>query len=665
MPSPFQRYQSEQVQPINILPYTGAMAEQTAKAMTGLGKDIGDSIAKYGQAVQERDQMAQLSAGIIKEQLETVMDEVSQDDVTRLKETAPAHIKDLYKKAEKQGNGDWVAGLSGLSNTDFKAFGALQQKYEKDEQTKYLRTTEAEKLKIEQYNANTARQNADTNARQIRIAERNQKIKEDEVAEAKRNAELFRGIQDTETASVQQIVDAKKTVVPTGDLYDVNGEVIASNVEIDDAVRAFGFKKEDIVPEADASKLATEQKEFPSIATGRWLAGSDKFDINADFSTARKTDPMATDSFIRKTFKQASLADPSLKDNKAVTRFFQRGSFDSPLIDDEGLKTGAYSLAQRLAKSPDMQEWAKKNNVPLVPPNALVRKAYIKVTGQNEKEDRIVRTVDIHPEQQERNRFEEFRASYERGGKKLPWSWEMYRALNSQRFFPRYYAPDGTPVVTVGNKAIPESLVGTYGSESPTQGKDVPLEEQQADNWVRGFNKGVKIGNEIWSFQGGIRNWKGNFQKSFTTLETGMGDMARINDIADRMIEMQKTGGRVEKVLSPTWKKEYDNLNRQAQTYRKYFIATGQETEPDNARLADILADRDMFDTLKPELKVKIIEAFKEIVASKVRNTFTSGGGVVRNAGQGISKDAIKALANEAGGRKFEELQKKYGEPKK
>lgn len=666
MASPFQRYQSEQVQPINILPYTQAMAENTSKAIAGLGKGIGDALDKYNQTQEERKQMAMVTGALIEENLETVMDEVSQDDVTRLKETAPSHIRDIYKKAEKQGDGDWRVGLSGLGNTDFKAFATLAQKYDADEKVKQAKYESAEKLRIDQYNAETSRQNAEANARNIRLAERQQRQKEEEIAEAKRNIKLMADIQNTEVPDVKTIIDRRATQTPTGDLYDINGDVIASNVEIEDAISALGFKKEDIVPESDASRLAQEQKNYPVIATTRWLAGSDKFDANADFNTARRADPMATDSFIRRTFKQASAVDPSLKDNKAVTRFFQRGSFDSPLIDDEELKKGAYTLAQRLATSPDMQDWAKQNNVTMIPPNALVRKAYIKVTGQQEREDPVVRQVDIHPERQERDRFETFKASYERSGKqKLPWSWEMYRALNSQRFFPRYYAPDGTPVVTIGNKAIPEGLVGSYGSEGPPAGKEAPLEEVQANNWLNQFNRGVKIGNEIWQFKGGIRDWKGNFQKSFTTLETGLGDMARINDIADKMITLQTTAGRVEKLLSPTWKKEYDNLNRQAQTFRRYFIATGQETEPDNARLADILADRDMFDALNPALKVRIIEAFREIVSSKVRGVFTSGGGVVRNAGQGVSKDVIKALANEAGGRTFEEIQKKYAESKK
>lgn len=664
MASPFQKYQSEQVQPINILPYTGAMAEQTYKTLAGVGKDIGDSLEKYNYGVKQREEMAKVSQGVIGEHLERVMDEESQDDVVRLKETAPAHIKDLYKKAEKQGNGDWVVGLGGLSNTDFSAFGTLQTKWEKDEQVKYQKTTDATKLAIDQYNATTSRQNSDVNLKQIQLAQRQQRQKELEIEETKRLQKVIQGIQETEVPDIQTLVDIKKTAIPTGDLYDIDGEVIASGVQINDAIDAFGFKKEDIVPEADASRLASEQTDFPVLATGRWLAGNEKFNIKSDFNSSRRADPLATDSFIRKTFLQASYADPSLKDNKAFTQFFERGNIEGQLVDNEVSKTKAYALAQKLASSPSMQNWAKENNVTLIPANALVRKAYITVTGQYEEEERTLRQVDIHPEQQEKNRFEVFKASYERGGKKMPLSWDMYRATQSQKFFPRYYAPDGTPVVTVGNKAIPETMVGVYGSEGPpTAGKEASLEEVQANNWLKGFEKPVKVGNEIWQFVGGARDWKGNFQTSFKTLETGIPDMLRINGIADKMILMQRTGGKLEKVLSPSWKKDYDNLNRQAQTYRRYFIATGQETEPDNARLADILADRELFDSLDPERKIRVIEAFKEIVASKVRGTFQSGGGIVKNASS--TKTDIKKLADEAGGRKFEDLQKKYGEPKK
>lgn len=178
-----------------------------------------------------------------------------------------------------------------------------------------------------------------------------------------------------------------------------------------------------------------------------------------------------------------------------------------------------------------------------------------------------------------------------------------------------------------------------------------------------GVDKGVQVAKgEVWQFKGGARQWAGDFDKSSDILTTGMNDMVAINSIADRMITMQKTGGRLEKLLSPSWQREYDNLNRQAQTYRRYFIATGQETEPDNARLADILADRELFDSLNPELKVKIIEGFRQIVADKVRGAWKAGGGTIKMAGDRID---IKALANQAGGRTFAELQKKHGEPKK
>lgn len=654
MASPFQKYQSEQVQQINILPYTQAMSEQTSRAIAGLGKDIGDSIAKYGQAVQEREQMAQVAGGVIGEYMETTTDDKDGAETTDLSLTAPAHIKDLYNKAKKQGNGDWLAGLSGLSNTDFKAWSTLHTKYDADEKVKYQKTQDAEKLAIDRYNAETTR-------RSVEIQEKSLKQKQDEIDEARRNAGLMRDIQNLEVPDTQTIVDIKRRVEPTGDLYDINGEVIASNVEIRDAEEALGVK---IVPETDAPRLIQEQNNFPVVSTTRWLAGSDKFDVNADFNALRQSDPIAVDRFIRETFKQASYADEALRSNPNVTKFFKGGNIEGSLAESEALKASAFRMAKGLATSPHMIKWASEQGVPQIPPNAMVRKAYVKVTGEDVREDRVLRQVDIHPEQQERLRFDTFKASYERGGtQKLPWSWEMYRALNSQRFFPRSYAPDGTPILQMGNKYVPASLASTFGSEGPPAGKEAPIDEVQANNWLGQFDKPVKVGNEIWQFKGGIRQWRGNFQHTFkNVLESGMQDMARINDIADKMIVMQQTGGRLEKALSPTWQKDYDSLNRQAQTYRRYFIATGQETEPDNARLADILADRELFDSLDPARKIRVIEAFREIVASKVRGAFQSGGGIVKGAPQKID---IKALANEAGGRTFEELQKKYGEPKK
>ena len=661
MASPFQRYQSEQVQPINILPYTQAMAENTSKAIAGLGKGIGEGLDKYNQTQEERKQMAMVTGALIEENLETVMDEVSQDDVTRLKETAPSHIRDIYKKAEKQGDGDWRVGLSGLGNTDFKAFATLAQKYDADEKVKQAKYVESEKLRIDQYNAETANLNARTNAKQVAVQTARFKAEQDAIKEQKRLADLATGIQQTVVPDTEAIFDIQKNRGDIGDLYGPDGELIAGGVEVNDALGALGIKPEEVTTEEEAKRQFREQADYPVIATTRWLAGNDKFDVRADFNTARQTDPLSADRFIRETLKQATYADPKQRENFA--KFFNSGDIEGTLKEGEGLKSQAYRMAQAVATSPQMRKWSQSQGVQLIPPLAKISKAYIKVTGKSETEDRILRQVEIQEKRREEMRYEAFKKAYEKGGKVMPFSLPTYMATQSHRFFPEVKMPDGSIMYKIGDKVYPQNSLMQWGTEGPPTGTQVPLKEVQQDNFLKGFNKPVQVAKgEYWQFTGGARQWKGDFEKNSDILTQGVTDMLGINAIADKMITMQKTGGKVEKVLSPSWQREYDNLNRQAQTYRRYFIATGQETEPDNARLADILASRDLFDTLNPELKIKIIESFRQIVADKVRGAWRAGGGQIKMTGERID---ITGLANQAGGRTFEELKKKYGEPKK
>lgn len=662
MASPFQKYQSEQVQAINILPYTGAMAEQTVKSMGELGKGIGDTIKRYQQSKEEREQMAMVTNSIIEENLETVMDEVSQDDVTRLKETAPSHIKDIYKKAEKQGNGDWRAGLAGLANTDFKAFATLSQKYDADEKVKQAKYVESEKLRIDQYNAETANLNAQTNAQQVATQTARFKAEQAEIQEKKRLADLATGIQQTVVPDTEAIFEIKKDRGDIGDLYKPDGELIASGVEVNDALQAFGIKPEEVTTEEEAKRQFEEQAEYPVLATTRWLAGNDKFNVRADFNTARQTDPLAVDRFIRETLKQATYADGSLQDNPNITKFFNGGDIEGTLKEGEGLKSQAYRMAQGLATSVSMRKWGASQGVQMVPPLAKVSKAYIKVTGKSETEDRILRQVPIEDRRKEENRYDAFRLAYEKGGKVMPFSRDTYMATQGHRFFPEVEV-NGVKMVRIGDKVYPKNSLSMYGTEGPPTGAQISLKEQQQTNFLEGFKNPVEVAKgEYWQFTGGARQWRGDFEKNSDILTQGVTDMQAINGIADKMIVMQKTGGRIEKLLSPSWQREYDNLNRQAQTYRRYFIATGQETEPDNARLADILADRSMFDSLNPELKIKIIESFRQIVADRVRGAWKAGGGKIKMSGERLD---IKTIANQAGGRTFEELKKKYGEPKK
>jgi len=131
MASPFQKYQGEQVQPINILPYTGAMAENTIKAFSEIGKEIGSSINYNKQKAEEKKKAAYIANGVIQRYIEQ---DGPEDDATgevtyKLSDTAPSHIKDLYSKSQKQPD-----GVEGISTTDLMGFLTLEQKHQEERQ---------------------------------------------------------------------------------------------------------------------------------------------------------------------------------------------------------------------------------------------------------------------------------------------------------------------------------------------------------------------------------------------------------------------------------------------------------------------------------------------------------------------------------------------------
>ena len=115
MASPFTRYQSEQVPQINILPYTAGIAENLRKGIADFGAGVGKGIESLGLQRQAKEQAASLAQGVINKYMEQ---DGPEDDATgevtyKISDTAPAHIKDIAKKVEKEPD-----GVFGLATTD-------------------------------------------------------------------------------------------------------------------------------------------------------------------------------------------------------------------------------------------------------------------------------------------------------------------------------------------------------------------------------------------------------------------------------------------------------------------------------------------------------------------------------------------------------------------
>lgn len=132
MASPFSKYTGEQVPQTNILPAYTEMARQRYESIAGFGKDIANALTKYQAKNDERQKNSMFAANTIAEFLEApeeLTDEQDRPNAPVLSATAPSHIARLYKKAESEGNGDWVSGLSGVSGLELEAFLEMQAKY--------------------------------------------------------------------------------------------------------------------------------------------------------------------------------------------------------------------------------------------------------------------------------------------------------------------------------------------------------------------------------------------------------------------------------------------------------------------------------------------------------------------------------------------------------
>ena len=155
MPSPFTPFKEQQVQPLNILPYTAGIANSIQQGISDLGQGIGEAIQGYRQEQQDNSLKAGALAYDISNYLTPEMEPVEDTGMTGngeagqrptgkilLKENTPSHLAKLYKQAEKQGDGDWVKGLAGVEGSEIKNAFAVNA-YHKQEIERLLKEREA------------------------------------------------------------------------------------------------------------------------------------------------------------------------------------------------------------------------------------------------------------------------------------------------------------------------------------------------------------------------------------------------------------------------------------------------------------------------------------------------------------------------------------------
>ncbi len=716
MASPFSKYTGEQVPMTNILPATTEMARQRFESIAGFGKDIGNAIAKYGERNQERVKNSMFAAGIVGKFLEApeeLTDAQDRPNPPVLSETAPAHIKQLYKKAESEGDGDWVAGMSGVSGLELEAFLALQGKYEKEEEVKFSRgiqerglalQEEGHKLQLERFKVesratevniqaavfNLERAKA-TAATQDELTQIDLGLKklllqyEQQVGPEKAKAFMLelegkklqvKGLQRAEDAA-SALDEVKAAVVPQSKTltyeeqvpkvygqYEIDGQMMDS-FDLAEAIKQIdpSLKLEDIdgdgVLDAIAPAVADAVPVNNQIA--RKMTGDNGF-VVAD--RAADTKSTLNNKFIESVYNELIRMYP---DKKAlIDAEFKGNTVTGGTNKDTQNRVNPaeqYAIAKKWFDSPTIQSaLAKKYGA--VPVASPVSKVKILYTNPYNDTVQKSETYQLSEQAVWDAKIDSVKESFAKAGKPFTLdNRDVYKAVNLYGGYMPVTMPNGVQgFVSPKGEFMSMSQFAELGVPSSLPKTEWESKRNIHNRFLQDYAAVVvKDANGKISIKGGQTTDTGytigfltrdpknpindaratDFGKTEETIAQLKKDLNKADVFVDRMMEMWDKGNFIDIVVGAwtggQWNKEYTANQRGLETFRKYFIAPGTETEKDAQRLADLMAEPSFQGWRNKDVSMKVLELARSLVLDGIRIEAESKGFFVNApAGKGI-----------------------------
>ena len=679
MPSPFAKYTGEQVQQINILPAVAQMSESLRKGISDFGQGVGGAISGYRKEKEEHDIMAQSAyASAVKYLKQDERDDSGRGDF-EIDPTTPSHTALIIKEAFKEGGNDYsnpenaIKGLAGMSTSKLRAWMGDEQKYKVEKQQELDNTIKGRDMTLRENQfaqALSAQKSEDAfKERQLSILEAKGKREADE---DNRNRATQKALIDIEQAVVPTTAIGNSKVVTKhriGNLWSKTGELLAFETDIESVMAQNGLKNSDVITKETHEAQIKVYDDYPTHSSAQYFAGTtdDKVPFNPELPLRDNQELHrnngATEKFIRNAFKMGTeLESPALRQQASV--FFPEG-FSGPISN----MNGAYAMAKSIVKTKQVQERLAKNyGVSMVPNGAIFDKAYVDVTGSQETVTDTRIELPIHPDDQERARYNSVAKIM---GANMPFSFDQFKVLNVGNRINWTRDGLGNKVVLIGKGSANEKYVPYNSLSAPVSAESPKTQFEQnklgTNNWLQKHSgKGVHYGSKG---SGLTLVYNGNIDTATSPnpiedsqfVSEGMGPVVDIRRIGGEMKSMINSAGFVEKNLSIAYNQRYENLSLQAQTYRKYFIASGQETDKDNARLTTMVTDNSFLKTFTPKEQIEIITAMEQIIANKVLGRFTSMGGKVieDKPTVPVSKETMAKMmkyADKAGIPTFEEL---------
>lgn len=644
MPSPFAKYQGEQVPQLNILPYTQAMANNTQQALTGLGANIGKAIENYRAAKDEREFLKAQVMAITGKYI--VQDPTEDAPKNVVKADAPDHISQIATKAINSEDG-W----DGLSSSDMRGFLANHQRVQADARIAF----------DEDYKTKTLANDKE----RVRLAAEAQKLAAADSYWRIKKAKEEDDIQKAKIAAINADIDpiqrhtfTKREDVKTGTV--TNPETGAEFTgPVADAATYLGIKPEDIVSQKEYDALVEGLKGKPEQVVGRIYSRNPSFNASLPLEKQDATKTKDEDGVVRSDAHRfiEGMYKASIRagvNPDAAKRLFFTNKETGNLNSDINVNEETWAVAQKLATKPSIQSLLKREGKNLTPPAVTgINKFVISDTGTQEVSRKVSTEIKLNEREVWDAKYESMAEKWRASGKMVPFSREQLDVLIGDKSVPSMKLPNGQRVYVFGNKPYTEAQLNALANGVDVDG-GVASDETMAhaklvqfDNWVRQFNKPTELGGGIKvQFKGGYRQFRGDMEKDKEGLDAAMRDLPKVNKVADAMLKMTNESWLSKQ--TPAWNVDYENLKLTAQTMRQYFIAKGPETEPDNVRLSAIVADQGQWLKANPELAKRIIENFRNIVVEQTKQRLENAGFAVSSGGAKVDKSALHKLLEEA-----------------
>jgi hypothetical protein len=716
MASPFSKYTGEQVPQTNILPATTEMARQTYESISGFGKDIAGALMKYQAKNEERQKNSIFAANVISQFLEApeeLTDEQDRPNAPVLSQTAPSHIRQLYKKAESEGNGDWVSGMSGVSGLELESFLELQTKYKVEEKerrqnefqqagldlqraghTLAERKFELDKqasevgIKTALFNLERAKATAATQDEIALLTKQKLQLEVDyEKLVGPDKARAFKLTLEGQeldlagkrrTESKLQMMDAVTAaqVAPTKTLqYESKTNRLYGQAEIDgQVINSFdleaelkkidpNLKLEDVDGDGVLDPVVTGEAPAVPVATqiARGMTGDAKFEV-AD--RAADTNSTLNNKFIQSVYDEVTRLYPSIKTQ--IDFEFKLNPATGGQNKDLQNRTNPaeqYAVALKWFKTPSVQAALSQKYKAVAPTSVIDR---VKILYTSPYEDSVIKTETYQLNEQQiwDAKIESVKASFAKAGKPFTLdNRDVYKAVNLYGGYMPSVINGVQGFVSPKGEFMSTAQFAQLGLPSSLPETEWKAKQQIHNRFLKDYAAvAVKDANGNVSVKGGQMTDTGyriffltrdpnqpindaratDFGQTEQTITQLKKDLNKADTFVDKMTEMWGTGDFYDVVIGAwtggKWNKEYTANQRGLETFRKYFIAPGTETEKDAERLADLMAEPSFSGWRNRETSQEILQIARSLIVDGIMIEAESKGFTVVPPNGGVDK---------------------------